>query len=484
MTSRRAPWIWVGIALLVVITRLTELGISLDPALFASVARNIARSGNIWSLSAGENFFPQFYEHPFLGIWFQALVFKLFGASELTSRLVGVFFGVGTFYFLYRLAEKWVDSRFANVFCLLSLISIYFVGRMPTFYFEIPLTFFLLGSFYFYWKSLVLPDWKDELLAGIFLGCAFLTKGLASLPLVALMGLSALYHYKKDFWKVRGLWVSLGVTIGIVFVFCFLQAHLGDYPFYKLYWNRHHVQNSAAQKVFEIPYIIAFAKKLWETHALHLLLAFLGIGFFISKEEVRTGCKDALFVGVAGSLLFLLANGSLGFTHLHYFYTLYPLVNILAALAFYPLALKYSEQTWRRWGLGFACLYLIVWQVIPVSMRRKADIDYYQLKGIVQQLKSKGMNRLEGLGIGETDWDIREVSLWYWDTEIFLVKDVNDVKAKAVLVRTTDSTSLENALRKKQYLFCAGSPKFALYVNSKDLERTCRQAKFDISLLK
>ncbi len=485
MSERKAPWVWVGIVLLVVITRLTEIGVSLDPALFASVARNIVRSGNIWSLYAGEKFFPQFYEHPFLGIWFQALVFKLFGASEITSRLVGVFFGAGTFYYLYRLGERLVDARFANVFCFVSLLSIYFIGRMPTFYFEVPLTFFLIGSFYYFWRSLLLPDLKDEVLSGVFLGCAFLTKGLASLPMIALMGTSTLYHYKKDFWKIRGLWVTLGLTALIVFLFCYAQSSYGSYSFWKLYWNRHHVQNGAAERVFEIQFLIAFLKKFWQTHSLHILLAVAGAGLFTFKEEVRSSCREALFVGGVGTFLFLLANGSIGLTHLHYFYTVYPISNLLAAIALYPLALKFSEKKWMNWGLGIAVVYLLVWQVIPLPMRRKADIDYYQLKGTVDALKTNGVKSLEGLGIEPTEWDVREVSLWYWDVETFLLSNPSEVKGRAVLVRAKPETKyLEQELEKKKYFFCAGSPKFSLFVSSESLQNTCQHAKMDEKLIK
>lgn len=485
MTERRAPWAWVGIVLLVLITRLTEMGVSLDPALFASIARNIVRSGNIWSLYAGEKFFPQFYEHPFFGIWAQALVFKLFGSSELTSRLVGVFFGAGTFYYLYRLGERLVDARFANVFCFISLLSIYFVGRMPTFYFEVPLTFFLIGSFYYFWKALLLPDLKDEVLSGLFLGLAFLTKGLACLPLIALMGACALYHFKQDFWKVRALWLVLGLTAFIIFLFCILQASYGSYPFWSLYWNRHHVQNGAANRVFEIQFLFAFLKKFWQTHSLHLILAGVGIGLFIAKDEVRSSCREALFVGGVGSFLFLLANGSIGLTHLHYFYTIYPVSNLVATIGLYPIALKKPEKKWMQWGLGIAVVYLLIWQVLPLSMRRKADLDYYQLKGAVDALKEKGVQSLEGLGIGETEWDIREVSLWYWDIETFLLPNANDVKGRAVLVRAKPETKgMEAELEKRKYLFCAGSPKFSLYVNSESLQESCRHAKMDIRLLK
>jgi len=485
MTERKAPWAWVGVALIVLVTRLTEMGVSLDPALFASIARNIVRSRDIWSLYAGENFFPQFYEHPFFAIWMQALVFKFLGASEVTSRLVGLMFGAGTFYYLYRLAQRLVDARFANVFCFVSLLSIYFVGRMPTFYFEVPLTFFLFGSFYYFWKSLLLPDRKDEVLSGIFLGLAFLTKGLASLPVVALMGVSTLYHYKKDFWKVRAFWVVMGITTAIVFLFCFTQNRFGSYPFWSLYWNRHHVESGAAERVFEIQFLIAFLKKFWQTHALHILIALLGCGFFIFKDEVRTSCKDALFVGLLGSFLFLLANGSIGLTHLHYFYTIYPVANIVTAVGLYPIALKFPEKNWLRWGLAIAIGYLLIWQVLPVSMRRKADLDYYQLKGAVEALKGSGVKSLEGLGIEETEWDIREVSLWYWDIEIFLRATPTDVKGSAVLVRYKNETrSLEDELIKKKYQFCAGSPKFSLYVNSESLEAACKHAKMEAKYLR
>lgn len=145
MREKWTPWLWVLAAFILVSTRLTELGISLDGALFSSVARNLSRGGSWWSPGATDTLFPQFYVHPYLALWMQAIVFKIFGATDHTARFLGVIFGSASFFFLYRIGELLLDKRFANCLAFVTFLTIPFMGRIPSFYFEVPMTFFFTG---------------------------------------------------------------------------------------------------------------------------------------------------------------------------------------------------------------------------------------------------------------------------------------------------------------------------------------------------
>ena len=80
----------------------------------------------------------------------QGFLFKLFGANDTTSRYLGLIAGPASFFYLYRIGERLKDRRYASILCLITLLSVHFTGRMPTFYTEISLTFFCLGSLYYF----------------------------------------------------------------------------------------------------------------------------------------------------------------------------------------------------------------------------------------------------------------------------------------------------------------------------------------------
>jgi 4-amino-4-deoxy-L-arabinose transferase-like glycosyltransferase len=87
-----AAWHWVFLAFLFAAVRVNEPGIGFDPSLYASISRSLARHGHWWSPSASAHVFPQFAEHPFLGLWIQGLAFTFLPANDVTVRLVPLLF--------------------------------------------------------------------------------------------------------------------------------------------------------------------------------------------------------------------------------------------------------------------------------------------------------------------------------------------------------------------------------------------------------
>src|SRR3989338_6370726 len=182
------PWVWVLTAFLMASPRLFEQGISLDPALYAVVSRNFAGDGKWWSLKFGQTLFPQFFEQPFLVFWIQGFVFKWLGASDYTTRLLGLGLGSLGFYFLFRIGELLGGRFIASVFALLCVIDVNYVGRLATLYLEVPLTFFSLGALYYFLLWARSQKNFAALQAGLFMGAACLTKCFAALPALGTLG--------------------------------------------------------------------------------------------------------------------------------------------------------------------------------------------------------------------------------------------------------------------------------------------------------
>ncbi len=478
MFEKRIPWFWVLAAFVVASTRANENGISLDPALFSAIARNFSRDGIWWSQHASPELFPQYFEHPFLPLWLQGILFKLFGANDTTSRYLGLILGPASFYFLYRIGERLGGKRFSSVFCFVCLVSAHFIGRMGTFYTEISLTFFLLGSFSFFLNALEeRPVWWS-LWSGLFLGLAAWCKGLAVAPMAATLAAVALYQQRLGVFRSPVLWITAAVSLLFSASFCGLQGAFGSYPYCSLYFD-----GALNKKVMGPEFMDsapAFFKVFFSTHSLYCLLALAGI-----VEAVRNRApRKAVIVGCLASALFLAAGSTLKRTHFHYYYPIYPMVNLVAAGFIYGFAVRRGwALRWHRGALGFALVYVLLWQVLPLHMRRPIASDWVQLSGVMREVKAKGVERLDAVGISAIDWVYREMSLWYWDVDSKMEVPESQADGKVVIA----SASLEEprkVLLSRGYFPCASSPLYDVYVKEADWQELCRRAPLDPGLVR
>ena len=467
----RRALLWVFIAFLVACPRLFEIGLGLDPSLYASISRNFSRNWNWWHLSASENLFPNYFEHPFLHYWVQGIVFRIFGASDFTVRCVGLGFGLGTFYFIHRLGKELLNERYADIVCFLGLISIYFTGRFPSHYHEVPLTFFSLAALFFLVRSLKEKRLSLAVFSGLALGAAFLTKGLAALPLLATLGVYALWKQKLSLFRNAHIWVCFSVGFLVVAAFGILQSHYAPYSFLEEYLNL-----SLFRKVLR-PGLRAFPHgylwRIFETHPIHVLLA---AGLFLKARRWNVNTEVLVF-GTIASFFFILANSTQGYIHLHYFYSLYPMINFLSALFLYHW-LQTREINWARIGLRLGLAYVIIWQLLPVHMRRTPHPDFYEIGARVEVIKSLGLTQVESLGISETDWIYREVSLWYWDIPTAIRKSVSELQGAVVVYPTDQSESWDESLANLNFEICLSGSKYRLMVKGADALRLCRSTSF------
>lgn len=471
-----AAWFWVFCAILVSLAKLSEIGTSLDPALYGAIARTFARDGKWWSLSASPNLFPQFFEHPFLMFWMNGLVFKVFGASDYTSRILGIFFGAGSFYWLYGIGELLMNARYASILCFLTLFSVHFTGRFPSFYLDVPLVFFLLGAFYFLLRALSERLNSSGVSAGICLGLAFLSKGLAALPGVALVVCLTLYRERLRAWRFVPLWLCLGSAVVLIAGFCSLQTAFGEYSFIERYLHITLFQKALAPGERFFPH--GFFYKILQTHPVHLLMI-LAAPFAVWRQRTLI---EPFVVGVIASVIFLFSQGSLRSLHLHYFYPLYPVLNLLAAAGIYPWLERYQRYSAEKLAFRIAIFYLVLWHALPLPMRKKGFVDFFQLDAPIRVIKAAGVPYLEAVGIGNFDWIYRDVSLWYWDLDSKMLSSAAEAKGKAVILgRNAESEAL---LARRGYLFCAGSPRYLLLVSDRGIQRACQEAGMSEKLIR
>ncbi len=223
--------------------------VSWDEGWFASIAKNIIKSGEVTKLyppsrntesvssriraksfSLRRDFAPdeawgedipsvslwelhwngsQFVDHPPLGFWLMAGSFKLLGVNEFSARLPSALFGVASLFAIYLLGKELFNSR-VGIFSMVGLISSpWFVFRARSGNLDIFLVFFFILSFYLALKYL--KDKKYGIFLGVALACLFLTKTLVGFTIVPVI----LYL----FWKEKKLtlaYLSTPLLIGFI----------------------------------------------------------------------------------------------------------------------------------------------------------------------------------------------------------------------------------------------------------------------------
>ncbi len=69
------------------VPRLAQRGMFVDGVTYASIARNLAEGrGSFWTPFYTETLYPQFHQHPPLGLWLQSLWFRLLGDHLFVER--------------------------------------------------------------------------------------------------------------------------------------------------------------------------------------------------------------------------------------------------------------------------------------------------------------------------------------------------------------------------------------------------------------
>ena len=230
MTIRSRTIIVVALLLIVASTVLcTRLGSaslrSWDEAVYAQCAREMVQNGDWLTIHwNGEKFFQK----PPLFIWSTAILYKLFGVSEFTSRLASALCGIGVVILTFFMTRLFFDLIPALLTSLMLLTSpaFFIVARWGMT--DVMLTFFILLALYAYLKC---RDPRYWYLVGTALGLAILTKGAAALPAVFVIAGAAIWTRAKS----RHVWLGLFLFILIASSWHVAMIYIHGMQFLKEY---------------------------------------------------------------------------------------------------------------------------------------------------------------------------------------------------------------------------------------------------------
>lgn len=238
-----------------------------DDACYADVAKNIVRNAN-WL-----DFYwlggQPFLEKPPLYFWWTALSFRVFGIGEFGARLLPALAGIGTIALVFLFSRRHDSTGTAILSVLLLTANSQFWEFSSRAMLDMPVTFFITLSLFFFSLSLEQPRMRWYLLYGGSFALAILCKSVVGLFPVLISGVFLLLTEPKRLFSSQ-YWAGTGLGLGLASVwhiFAFLRH--GEI-FVREYLGYHVIQRIAGDIGYHREPFLYFLNHLYESEPFFL----------------------------------------------------------------------------------------------------------------------------------------------------------------------------------------------------------------------
>jgi 4-amino-4-deoxy-L-arabinose transferase-like glycosyltransferase len=316
--------------------------VSWDEAWYASIARDILKSGN-W-IDTSFNGKP-FYDHPPLGFWLMALSYKIFGINEFSARFPSAFLGLLTIILVFFIFRKLFKNDYiAFVSSLILGTSVWYILRVRSGNLDSILLFFYALTVYFSLKA------KDNffwfILTGIAFGFLVLSKTLVGISAIFLIFLINFQNFLKLFSSKKNF-LNNFLIILVSFILFFLivspwyKFHLEKYPefFYHHFFDigtRRKTLQDFLKLNYQLPlFYLHMGVRKW-----YYLWWVSFIYFFISLKFLKKEIFFLLFWNIVVLYPFLTTD----LTHIWHLLPVYLPLSMIIAGGFY-----YLGRSMYRW---------------------------------------------------------------------------------------------------------------------------------------
>lgn len=211
-------------------------GIFMDGLIYSAVANNMANDiGSIWSPHFSDTVLTPFYEHPPLSIYLHSMLYQLFGDYYWVDKIIGHFFLFLSGIFIIQIYHHFTKSyRLSWLVILLWLSVPNLIWATNNNILENGMTTFILACVYFCLKASEKPFYI--ILAGLFLSCAFLSKGVFSLYVLSMPFLIWLFLKELTFKKMVITSVLLIISASLPLITLYYTSE-GAHDFFNYYFN-------------------------------------------------------------------------------------------------------------------------------------------------------------------------------------------------------------------------------------------------------
>jgi len=271
----------------------------------------------------GKNLQLSYFDHPPMIGWIFGFLSLFFRSAEFVVHLQPILLGAGTSLYGYFLGKDMFNEQIGFTFLVLSNMTlILFAGTIiatP----DTPMIFFLIAGIFHFYRACRSGKWLQWLIAGLFFGCALLSKYVAVLVFPAIL-LFLIFTRERTWLKSIKPYITLAISF-IVFLpvviwnaqhnwlsFSFQLQHGigGTFPNWQKFGEFLGGQAGILGPLLFVIFVIALIKIIveWKYHSKEVkLLFFLALVFFgfflISSMQKKVEANWAAFAYIPGMLL-------------------------------------------------------------------------------------------------------------------------------------------------------------------------------------
>jgi 4-amino-4-deoxy-L-arabinose transferase-like glycosyltransferase len=195
---------------------------SWDEGWYASIARNIARTGDFMRMMWNGK---PYYDHPPMGFWLMALSYKLFGINEFATRFPSAVLGLLSIILVYKIGIELFGKKIIGFIAAIILgTSVWYLIRVRSGDLDSVFVFFYILTMYLSIRSSKNFKWFP--LVGLSFGGLILSKtlvGISALVLILFLNL------KQFFKKEHILYLVLGIGGFFILVFPWYKIQANTY---------------------------------------------------------------------------------------------------------------------------------------------------------------------------------------------------------------------------------------------------------------
>lgn len=386
-SARRADTWFICLTVIGIMVNATGLLLPIlepDGALYATIAKNMAQSGDFVNLMMEGH---DWLDKPHFPFWITALSFKAFGINSFAYKLPGLLFWLAGLYYTYAFSKKLYNKQTAQWAVLIYISVEHLILSNNDVRAEPFLTGLMIGAAYYYYLAWRGNRFKHYIAGSLLLAFAIMTKGIF-IACMVMAGFVIEWIIKKD-WK-QFLNYRWWLSILLVLLFILPELIALDYQFdrhpEKLVFGQHHVSgirfffwDSQFGRFFNNGPIKGSGDKFFFVHTLlwaflpWSIIFYLMVGTYLKNYKTifsKNGHYICGGISLAGFLVFSLSRFQLP----HYTNILYPFFAIVLANWLLNLqhagllkAIRYSQDT-LYYLLFAACIGLIILAGLPYQL--------------------------------------------------------------------------------------------------------------------
>ena len=271
----------------------------------------------------GKNLALSYFDHPPMIGYLFAFLSLFFKSVEFVVHLQPILLGAGTSLYAYFLGKEMFNEQIGFTFLVLSNMTLLLFAGTIIATPDTPMIFFLTAGIFHFYRACRNGKWIQWILAGVFLGCALLSKYVAVLIFPALL-LFLIFTPERKWLKSIKPYITLVISF-IVFLpviiwnaqhewlsfsFQFKHGIGGSFPNWQKFGDFLGGQAGIVGPLLFVLFIIALIKILaeWKYHSkeakLLFFIALVFFGFFlISSMQKKVEANWAAFAYIPGMLL-------------------------------------------------------------------------------------------------------------------------------------------------------------------------------------